>query len=164
MKQDATATASHLIAQTLSAIDASLDALAAAGALDGLSADWTDGLLSQLLNVFLHINLNKGMEAAVEAAVAPEVVVIVDDDYEEEQQQQPEGAGAEAGLQRGRSKKRRRRREEERRRSLAPEEQTLRLRVSELACVVGHHPYQCIVEAVMNHLYQGTSRRAGCLG
>ena len=95
------------------------------------------------------------MDAAASSEAAEEddepAVVLIDDD----EQQQEEG-GADGGLGR-RSRRSKRRRRDEQRPSLAPEEQTLRIRVSELACVVGLHPFQCIIEAVMNHVYQGAS-------
>ena len=83
-----------------------------------------------------------------------EVLVLIGGGGDEQQQQ---GVGADGGLGRRRCSKRRR--PEEQRPSLAPEEQTLRIRVSELACVVGLHPFQCILESVVNHVYQGKSRR-----
>lgn len=96
------------------------------------------------------------MDAAAPPGAAEEddgqpAVALIDD----EEQQHEEGGG-DGGLGR-RSRRSKRRRREAQRPSLAPEEQTLRIRVSELACVVGLHPFQCIVEAVMNHVYQGAS-------
>jgi hypothetical protein len=85
--------------------------------------------------------------ATTATAATAEEMMAVQQSTQQQQPPWPRGGG-----RRGRKRPRR-----EQRPALGPDEQTLRIRVSEMAVCVGLHPFKDICETVESHVYQGAS-------